>query len=73
MLAKTRIKAEEPTKTMTWIVIFIIIIFTGLLAGVLFFTWHRQARITKEELLSAKKSAFPEAGSKEEKENKEKD
>ena len=73
MLAKTRIKAEEPTKTMTWIVIFIIIIFTGLLAGVLFFTWHRQARLAKEDLLAAKKSAFPEAGSKEEKENKEKD
>jgi len=66
MLAKTKIKAEEPTKTMTWIVIFIIIIFTGLLAAVLFFTWHRQARLIKEELLAAKKSAFPEPGPKEE-------
>jgi hypothetical protein len=66
MLAKTKIKADEPSKTMTWIVICTVIIFTGLLAGVLFFTWHRQARISKEELLSAKKSAFPESGSKEE-------
>jgi hypothetical protein len=28
------------------------------LAGVLFFTWHRQTRLTREELLAAKKSAF---------------
>ena len=71
MLAKTRIKSESPTKTMTWVVIFIIIIFIGLLAGVLFFTWHRQARLTREELLAAKKSAFP--GPSEEQESKDKE
>ncbi len=71
MLAKARIKSESPTKTMTWVVIFIIIIFIGLLAGVLFFTWHRQARLTREELLAAKKSAFPPPS--EEKEPKEKE
>jgi len=65
MLAKTKIKAEEPTKTMTWMVIFLIMIFTGLLAGVFFFTWHRQAKISKEEIISAKKSAFPETTSEE--------
>jgi hypothetical protein len=59
MLAKTKIKSEAPSKTMTWIVIFTIIIFTGLLAGVLFFTWQRQARVTREAILAAKKSAFP--------------
>jgi hypothetical protein len=64
MLTKTKIKAESPTKTMTWIVIFIIIVFIGLLAGVLFFTWNRQTRITREEILAAKKAAFP--GSQEE-------
>jgi hypothetical protein len=69
MLAKTKIKSEEPSKTMTWIVIFIIIIFVGFLAAVLFFTWQRQARITRDELLAAKKSAFP--GPTEEKEPKE--
>ncbi|MDD4938734.1 MAG: hypothetical protein PHI60_01055 [Candidatus Omnitrophica bacterium] len=61
MLAKTKIKADEPSKTMTWMVIFIIIIFTGLLAGVFFFTWHRQTREAKEELEAAKKDAFPES------------
>jgi hypothetical protein len=71
MLAKARIKSDSPTKTITWVVIFIIIIFIGLLAGVLFFTWHRQARLTREELLAAKKSAFP--GPSEEKESTEKE
>ncbi len=69
MLSKTKIKAEEPNKTMTWIVIFIIIIFMGLLGSVLFFSWHRQSCINKEELLQAKKSAFPEPVSGPEKEN----
>ena len=69
MLSKTRIKADEPTKTMTWILVFVIIIFIGLLTGVLFFTWHRQARLTREELLSAKESAFPETDLKEDQPN----
>jgi hypothetical protein len=70
MLAKTKIKADEPNKTMTWIIIFVIIIFTGLLAGVLFFSWNRQSRIVKDELLEAKNSAFPESGSGLDEENK---
>jgi hypothetical protein len=59
MLTKTKIKSESPTKAITWLVIFTIITFIGLLGGVLFFTWHRQSRITREELLAAKKTAFP--------------
>ncbi len=59
MLAESKIKAEAPTKTMTWIVIFVIIIFLGLLGGVMFFTWHQQSRITKETLSASKNAAFP--------------
>lgn len=66
MLTKTKIKSEEPSKAMTWIVIFSIVIFTGLLAGVLFFTWYRQSRLTKEDLLAAKRAAFPEPEQKKE-------
>ncbi len=69
MLAKAKIKSEAPTKTMTWIVIFVIITFLGLLGGVMFFTWHHQARVTKEALAESKKAAFP--GPEEEKEPKE--
>jgi DNA-binding transcriptional MerR regulator len=68
MLTKTKVKAESPTKTITWVVIFIVIIFVGLLAGVLFFTWHRQTRLTREELLAAKKTAFPGGPHEEQKE-----
>jgi len=64
MLASAKIKADAPSKTMTWIVIFVIIIFIGLLGGVMFFTWQRQSRLTKEALLESKKAAF---GSSEEK------
>lgn len=59
MLAESKIKAEAPDKTMTWIVIFVIIIFLGLLGGVMFFTWHQQSRITKETLSASKNEAFP--------------
>lgn len=59
MLAESKIKAEAPTKTMTWIVIFVIMIFMGLLAGVLFFTWQHQARVTKDTIAESKKTAFP--------------
>ncbi len=60
MLADTKIKADAPSKTMTWIVIFSIVVFSALLSAVLFFTWHRQARVTKDSLLQAKESAFGE-------------
>jgi len=60
MLAKTKIKSEEPSKTMTWILIFAIIIFVGFLAAAFFFTWHGQTRLAKEDLLSAKRAAFGE-------------
>ncbi len=61
MLAKTRVKADEPSKTMTWIVIFSVIVFMGLLAAVFFFTWFRQSSAVKEDLEAAKKAAFPPA------------
>ena len=37
MLTKTKIKSEEPSKSMTWIAIFSIIIFIGLFSYLLFF------------------------------------
>jgi flagellar basal body-associated protein FliL len=73
MLAKTKLKSESPQKTMTWIVIFSMIIFIALLAGVLFFTWHRQTRLAREELLAAKKSAFPGSLEESESESESKD
>lgn len=62
LLADAKIKAEAPTKTMTWIVIFVIVIFMGLLAGVMFFTWQRQGAITRDAISESKKDAFPDTG-----------
>jgi hypothetical protein len=58
MLSDVKVKADSPTKTMTWIVIFVIILFVGLLAGVLFFTWQHQAKLTKDALMASQKAAF---------------
>jgi len=55
------LKTEAPTKRTTWIIIFIIMLFIGMLAGVFFFTWHTQSRFTKDRLMEAKRSAFPES------------
>jgi len=71
ILSRTKIKGEEPSKTMTWILIFVIVVFISLLGAVLFFTWNRQAKITREELLSAKKKAFSEETEEKKEETKE--
>lgn len=68
MLTKTRFKTESPTKTATWIVIFVIIFFLGMISIIVFFTWYRQGKATEKILSEAKKSAFIEFGDK----NKEK-
>ncbi|MFC1621415.1 hypothetical protein ACFL2G_03825 [Candidatus Omnitrophota bacterium] len=60
MLVDTSVTSDSPSKAMTWIIIFIIIIFLGLLTGVLFFTWQHQARMGKEMFSEAKKASFPE-------------
>ncbi|HAJ57346.1 MAG TPA: hypothetical protein DCL35_06215, partial [Candidatus Omnitrophica bacterium] len=59
MLKKVRIKGESPTYKTTWVVIFIIMIFIGLLGAVFFFTWNSQVRFTENTLKSSKKDAFP--------------
>lgn len=58
VLEKKEVKTEAPTKTTTWMIIFIIIIFLAMLAAVFFFTWHTQARSTKDYISDARKSVF---------------
>lgn len=66
ILTDTKIQSDSPSKTMTWVAIFSIIVFSGFLAGALFFTWHRQSHDEKEEALIAKEEAFPTGSSEEE-------
>ena len=48
MLEESPLKADAPSRTTTWLVIFLIVIFLGLLGGQFFFTWHGRTRSASE-------------------------
>lgn len=45
MLEESPLRSDAPSTTTTWLVIFLIVIFMGLLAGQFFFTWQRRVKI----------------------------
>ena len=63
ILETPEVKTDAPSKTTTWMIIFIIMLFVGMLAGVFFFTWQTQAHFTKNLISSAKNMVFPKRGS----------
>ncbi|MBI3324567.1 MAG: hypothetical protein HYZ92_04735 [Candidatus Omnitrophica bacterium] len=58
MLEESPLKSDAPSTTTTWLVIFLIVIFIGLLGGQFFLTWHRRAQ-TPQELAIVKQGTFP--------------
>lgn len=48
MLEESKLKSDAPSRTTTWLVIFLILFFLGLLGGQFFFTWHRRTRIATD-------------------------
>jgi hypothetical protein len=48
LLEQSSLKSDAPSKTTTWMVIFLILIFIGLLGGQFFFTWSRRANVTRD-------------------------
>lgn len=56
MLEESPLKSDSPSTTTTWLVIFLIVIFMGLLAGQFFFTWQRRLKAP-----TAEPDAFPQA------------
>lgn len=62
VLEKSEVKTDAPSKTTTWMIIFIIMLFVGMLAGVFFFTWQTQAHFTKNLIASARDTVFPKHG-----------
>jgi len=62
MLKKGKFTTEAPSKTATWVLIFVIMIFLALLSLVFFFTWHRQARIAHKRISQAKEETFSDEG-----------
>ena len=48
MLEESAVKSDAPSTTTTWLVIFLIVIFMGLLAGQFFFTWQRRVKAASD-------------------------
>jgi len=60
VLEQDLLKTDSPQESTSWMIIFIIMLFIGMLAGVFFFTWQTQAHSTKDLISKARDSAFPE-------------
>ena len=61
MMKESPLKSDAPPTTTTWLVIFLIMIFMGLLAGQFFFTWQRRVK-TDAEFAGGAHDAFPKSG-----------
>jgi hypothetical protein len=48
MMEESPLKSDAPSTTTTWLVIFLVVIFMGLLAGQFFFTWQRRVKAMPE-------------------------
>lgn len=57
---KSKFKTRTPTKTATWLIIFAVIMFLGLLSIVFFFTWYQQSKVSHGVISEGKKTAFGE-------------
>ena len=63
MLEESPLKSDAPSTTTTWLVIFLIVMFMGLLAGQFFFTWHHRAKSVTEPGTTDTRTQFPQPGS----------
>ncbi|MFH0796381.1 MAG: hypothetical protein V2A65_04905 [Candidatus Omnitrophota bacterium] len=61
MMEKSKLKSDVPSKTATWMVIFVIMGFIAILGGTFFFAWVRSSRSLEKTTLEAGKSSFPES------------
>ena len=59
ILERNKLKINLPTKSTTWLIILVVIIFLGLFAGIFFFVWQSQIRSSQELIKDAAKSSFP--------------
>jgi hypothetical protein len=60
LLEKAKLKVNLPSKTTTWLIIMVVLIFLGLLAAVFFFVWQGQIRSAQNLIDEARKESFPE-------------
>jgi len=64
LFEKSKLKLNMPAKTTTWLIIIVIIVFLGLLAGIFFFGWLAQMKSAQGAIDAQRKEAFPGAGDK---------
>ena len=68
ILEESPLKSDSPSTTTTWLVIFLTMVFLGLLAGQFFFTWQRRVKASVEaagdqsSVLSQETPQAPRAG-----------
>lgn len=60
MLEESPLKADAPSTTTTWLVIFLILVFISLLGGQFFFTWQKKTKAVLES--DADQQIFPSGG-----------
>lgn len=70
MLEESKLKSDIPSKTATWMVIFIIMTFILVLGAAFFFAWVRSTRSIEKTTSEAAESSFSEAESENGKETK---
>lgn len=59
VLENKTLRSESPAKSTSWMIIFIIMLFIAMLAGVFFFTWQTQANATRNQIADAREASFP--------------
>lgn len=60
LVEKSDVNLKSPNSKTTWIIIFIILIFIGILGAAFYFTWQGQVKVTENIFLKEKDSAFSE-------------
>ena len=60
LIEKSDINLKSPSSKTTWIVIFIVLIFIGILSSTFYFTWMRQASLTENIFTKEKENSFAE-------------
>ncbi|MCX5708845.1 MAG: hypothetical protein NTY14_07775 [Candidatus Omnitrophica bacterium] len=59
ILERNKLKINLPTKSTTWLIILVVIIFLGIFAGIFFFVWQGQIKSSQDLIKDAAKSSFP--------------
>jgi hypothetical protein len=59
ILERNKLKVNLPSKSTTWLIILVVIIFLGVFAGIFFFVWQGQIKSSQDTIKDAAKSSFP--------------